>query len=455
MSPQIDLFQLRSISVGSEKLYLERMHPDLLKKTQKIVVESLLKEKFIGPAEGPIKVRLIRGELFIKKTGDLQFQKISVSSSQMKSLRNQVNRTVDFAHQVDLSRLLKDLPKRAPLIIGKMKADTNTPQVKAATIVSSVYDAYSISRQVLMAIYQQGYVAQVLNGLGIVNGTFILGFSLRSLFTETANVKTAEKICDGEGARRARANISSACSYILGSIFWLMNKGFELGVSPTCSAAVGLGAASVGVFGIGSIIGIGMSSLGIYRCRTFRNRLDQYLENPNLSEKERLSSAIHFLRDSIIVNEREIKELLRMARSENPVATKSEIQDILKQKIKDKTESKINHLKRRTSLRSLSAILDHSDQILAKLNSSTQEGIEEAKALIGIVKEDNRKKEKFYILMLVSSILGLAALIASSIATAGIAPMVLFALSSAIMLFAVLFNYYKTPQTTPPLSVNS
>jgi hypothetical protein len=202
------------------------------------------------------------------------------------------------------------------------------------------------------------------------------------------------------------------------------------------TVATGALEAAGGLFAIGTALSSALSYLGWTRCHTFNERLNEYLENRQLSEVQRLQGALRFLKGKISATPEEIDEIKANIEKEHPGLGVSEKEELLKQALTHLAERKVKYLKRRTSNKSLVLIQNQLDSILAKLADEKKrpEGIKEAALLIHKIQNENRIKMGLFVLRLIASLISLAAFLMITFATLGIAPFILYGVAGAIFL---------------------
>jgi hypothetical protein len=354
-------------------------------------------------------------------------------------LRKVIDKIVQYAKHVGVA-------ERSPLLgIDRTKAKCHSlaPRPKGAykeaglTIASSSIDAISMTRSIMRA---QGFENnKIVIGGGFILGAAGLGYGLQQAFSSSNERTLAASIRDGEGVRRAQANYYNAGAIGGGSAFYLVGKGTELSASgAAANASVVLGNIAGTLFGIGTAIGIGLSLLGMYRCSGFRDRIDEYLNNPQYDESKRYEAAVRFLRDTLVVTAEEKASLIEEVKNENPQAESKVLQALIEERLKQLSEVKIKFTKRRSSMRAVHLILHRSDRIIEKMGRG--EGLEEAKALINSVKKESWKKTIYFVVGLIAALVGIAGVIAGTFFTCGVLPFILYAVSSGIYILIALFG---------------
>lgn len=353
-------------------------------------------------------------------------------------------------------------------------------------------DSLSLYRRIVAVRY--GPDSPFSKQLGYYAGSIWSAVFWKELIDGINEHERAKAIGDTEGSTRAWYKAVSGGALLAASLCYLAGKVIDEKVSLEIGAHV-LSASSL-LFCAGSLVGIITSALGVVRCERFNNRLSEYLQNPNLTEVERMRGAWTFLKDSLVVSAEEkeafekeveaqydhlspetIEKLIRKSITEDVEAEVKEAKDknpafkmtkeekkalvdsrmqsldragekaeLVKILIKNKTEAKIKYMKRRTSTKSLQLILGNADEILAKLNSKSvrvqREGVVKATQLIDVIQKENRTKMLLYAIGTIASIISFIGLVCMPF-TAALFPFVLCGIASSIYL--ALAIYYWAP----------
>jgi hypothetical protein len=348
-------------------------------------------------------------------------------------------------------------------IADKMKGLPPSWKGTAMPMADIAADGLQMARNVANLTPQIGSDNRIVGNLGFLSGSIWLMLGIDELANGAQDYSEATAIRDGEGTRRAKARLFSGTLLTGGSIAYLAGKTVEFAGASEVAAA-GLGFAADGIFGVGSIFGMGMSCLGMYRCYRFRARLAERLEDPKIqSEALRCLRALEYLKDAMTVTDEDRAKIVEEADALD--LSPKDRQAYIDQKLLDRTEVKMKYLKRRTSQRSLRMILNRIEPIMGKLANPTleAEGIAEAKALIADVTKESRKKSLLYAIAFIASAIGFAALVIGTFFTAGALPLILYIISSAIYIGMAGYAFYqkmnaKQPEISganlPPLSAS-
>ena len=323
------------------------------------------------------------------------------------------------------------------------------------TLTAVSENTLSLVRDVLRAIPKIGPSHIVPHNLGFAAGAIWTAFGVREVKGGYSDYKRAEQIQDKEGRNRAVGRLTTGSLGTVGSVFFLSGK------ATTSANAAALTATTLSFigdlfFGIGSVVGIGLSSLGVYRCSTFRKRLNEYYKNPELSKEQQVRGTLSFLKDLLSVTPAEQAELIAKINEENPHLSLQEKEALLKQKLVDLTEVKVKYLKRRTSNKSLELILNRVEPLLAKLNDPA--ALEEADALIQTVLKENKAKMVLYLVGLIFSVVSLIGVIMADFFSLGTAPFIVMGVASFVFLMITAYNFIvqlmkKDPDSGPMIMV--
>ncbi|MBX7065713.1 MAG: hypothetical protein K1X28_00640 [Parachlamydiales bacterium] len=318
-------------------------------------------------------------------------------------------------------------------------------------------DTLSLTRNVMYALPAFGPNDSIANHLGYYAGIFWTFFAFRELDDGIRERKRSKEIGDSEGLRRAHSRLLSGGIVSAGSLAYLAGKVNDTFQLTNVSTAL-LNASNL-LFGAGSLLAMGTSILGAVRCDRFNKRLGEYLDNPGITEKERMQGAIRFLKDSISITPEEKESIARQIEKEHPNWTIELKEQLLSQKLANLTEVKVRYLKRRTSNKSLRLILEQSDQILKKLNDSklVLEGIRDATFLINTVQKESKIKMTLYILGFIAAVLSFVAMVVGAITTAAVLPFVLYGIAGTIYLGITIYSIggmLVGPKDDPKIDAN-
>jgi hypothetical protein len=295
-------------------------------------------------------------------------------------------------------------------------------------------DTLGIIRNTMYALPFVGVDDPIANHLGYYAGIVWTFFSFKEIEHGIEEYRRSEMIGDQEGLRVAKARLLSGGIVSTASLTYLAGKICDTFVSVQLAAAFSGIADSF--FGLGSLVAMGSSGLGAYRCYRFNQKISAYIENPNLSEKEKMQGALRFLKDQISVTFEEKQELKKRIEEKGFSLSSKEKEELLKQKETELIEVKFKKIKRRVGSKSLHLLQTELDSTLAKLADSktVKEGIARATLLIHTIQTETRAQMALYILGFLAALISFAALLTGTFFTAGALPFVLYGIAGTIYL---------------------
>jgi hypothetical protein len=416
--------QLNRLSIGPRHLESAQLLP-----IHKSRIESSLSTYFLKQGEGNQQIPF----------------RINLSQNPSPDLKEALRTTRYYQHMDILPRkpmsaadsaLREKTARAAARAMGLKSVPGTSGQVIAGARIAE--DGLSITRNALFATI--GADNPIASHLGYYAGVMWNFFGIREMGGGRNDLKGAQNIGDSEGVRRAQARIASGAIVTSASTAYLAGKVFDtVGVA---TASIGAMVTANVLFGIGSVLAMVMSSLGWIRCHRFNERLNEYLENPHLSEVQNLRGALQFLKDTISVTQEEVAQLRADIDKKNPSLSPVEKKQLLHKKMTDLAEVKVKYLKRRTSNKSLQMIISQVDPLLAKLGSEQTRsvGIKEATLLLHKVQNENRVKMSLFILGFVAAAVSIVAMAVMTFMTAGALPFVLFGIAGVIYLSVGIYS---------------
>jgi hypothetical protein len=349
-----------------------------------------------------------------------------------------------------------DASKNAVRTMQAARVPGQSEQVLAGLRIAD--DTLSITRNVLYALPAIGTNDPVVNHLGYYAGIFWTFFAVREWDSAKTELKRAELIGDQEGIRRARATMASGAIVTTGSLSYLMGRVCDsLNFVGPMTAVMRVADA---FFGLGSFLSMILSGLGAYRCHSFNEKINHFLENDDLTPIEKYRGALQFLKDEVTITPQEKEELWAKVAKEFPHANEETKQKIFDRKLYYLAETKVKHIKRRTSSKSLGLILAHVDRLLGMLSDpKTQlEGVKEAALLLHEVEKENRAKMALFLISFIASLISAIAMIAATVLTAGVLPFVLYGISGTLYLALSVYSIgtmsWKKDKTVKYLTLN-
>ena len=360
----------------------------------------------------------------------------------------EVARIIRYYQHMGLLPTKKVDPKEAELRERATRAgiramhQASVPGVSGQIIagVRIAEDTLSVTRNLLSALPPIGEDNPVISHLGYYAGAMWSFFGTREWMGGREDLKRAKKIHDEEGTRRALARITSGAIVGTASAAYLSGKVFDtFGIS---QASLGSLAMANILFGLGSLLAFGMSTLGWIRCRRFDKRLSEYLENPHLTEWQKIRGALWFLKDAVSVTPEEMADLRAKIEKKHGYLSSIEKENLLQRDLTHLTESKVKYLKRRTSVKGLRLIMQHVDSLLDKLGDEQKrpEAIKEAALLLQKIQNETRVKTSLHILSFIAGMISFVAMAISALITGGALTFVLYGVSGAIYLCMEIYN---------------
>lgn len=435
--------QLHRLAIGRNQVDGRQMAPVHKQRVEKCLSQSFSKQPNIDFTCHQNQTTPFRLNLK-KKVVDLNGAEIALEQANFKAIR----RVAGYYQHVGLLPRPTISPKEAVLrerttqaaVSAMYTASIPGTNGKILAGVQIGESTLSLTRNILYAIPVIGRDHPLVNHLGYYVGVLWSYFAVQEVMGAIKDLKRAKTIGDKEGKARAHARLTSGGIVSTASNLYLAGRVCDT-LGSTKAAIMTLGLANI-FFGIGTLLSVGMSYLGWTRCHNFNERLNEYLENPNLSEVTKLQGALLFLKDAISVTPDEIANLKAKIQKEHPLFSQNETESRLKEDLTKLTEIKVKYLKRRTSTRSLQMILNQIDPLLIKLDNANTKavGIKEAALLIHKIQNENRTKMSLFILSLIAAIISVAGLFAMIFMTAGALPFVLYGIAGAIFLSIEIYN---------------
>jgi hypothetical protein len=351
------------------------------------------------------------------------------------------------------SSIYHDLVKRAPVLVHNQAEMDRTTRAAAEVyqkivhpklspgcaggaiiMAAGVADGLSVLRNACGV--QIGW-DQAVRHMGVGGGTLSLGLSALELHNARKERESAIATQNNEVRQKATAKIAGATVGVIASLFYILGKANELSwIVLSVGAVTAITVACTTLWGIGAIISIALTSLGIHRCRTFEKRLSDFG-----SDEAGLKNALSYLLSEITVSPAEIKALRKELESKGE-HTELELQA----KVAELEARKIKYVKTRTSLNAVRMILDRAPEILNAFNRPNLFQGEradlciDARLLLVDVRHEGYKKKLVYTISLIAAIIGLTGVILGCFASMGVLPLILFAGSAAIGLGLTIAN---------------
>lgn len=357
-----------------------------------------------------------------------------VSLAQPFSLWNPLSRDRRFGEPAPAYVQVPLVEKTAQTTLSRVKEPAGTKLSSKMVTALSVTDvSASLVRHILQATPSVGPKHSSVSGLGCLSsGIGVLLGSSVTVGSGISDFHKAHSIGDGEGMRRSGSQIVSGAVGTNSSALYLAHE--------TAAASLsGITVAADVLCGVGSVINMGISGVGVYRCARFRSRIDGHMETKALPEKERVAKTLRFLKEKIVPTEPEIARIAEEVKARYPDWSEKARADETKKQILDLGEVKFRYFKRRTCQATAARALKEIDKHLSGLQYGRPNALEEAKSFIQEVKKRNLQKIILTSIVLATSLIAFAGLIAGTFFSMGSLPFILYAISSAIALAILLY----------------
>lgn len=333
----------------------------------------------------------------------------------------------------EISSYEQDIADRILEIAKKSALAPNDPyesklaNIQAAANISC--DTISVTRNIMRSISAIGpghpYVSFLSNWVLSLLGLAAV-FSTRNAYHD---YHASIQVKDKEGANESAKKLVENSLLISASTAWAASNVIDA-VDPSLFAGAILDHFISSAFMGAGLIGLGIATKNIYRSVDFRLSIASFMENPHLSEKEKIQGTLNFFKDQIWLTDEEMES----------------IKDITT--LECKAKEKIARFRRRAGNKSVKEIIKTITSILEKLQDPKleKEAILEGKRLIQLVKKENLKRVFFYVLSYLAFAVGLIATILATLGTFGTLPFILSAISGSIWLLLGIwgaYSYYK------------
>ncbi len=430
---------LDKLKFGSNELSPSEMHP-LHKKRVEQCLAKIFHSHFASPIEdSSFKIKLTLDDPAVYYRGKALLLEQGPELQETLRIVRYYQHTGQLAKPQMAQGVDAHLLKESEKSIQEIR-DASIPGTKGQVLAGMriADDTLALVRNILFV--GLGVKDPVVNHLGYYAGTFWTFFALRELDNGRTEYQRSKLIGDIEGGRRAQARVVSGAVVSSASLSFLASR-FCVSYG-AAAAAFGISSASSALFGVGSLLAMGSSLLGALRCSRFHERLGEYLDNPKLTEVNRLRSALKYLRESITVSSEEKALFEKNIEKDHPDWPPDAKKRLLNQKLRDLTEVKVKYMKRRTSTKSLELVALRVDEILAKLEDPKKmvEGITEASELIYTVQKESRVKKTLYMLGFVASLVSFVAMLILVFMTAGSLPFILYGIAGTIYLLITIYT---------------
>lgn len=250
--------------------------------------------------------------------------------------------------------------------------------------------------------------------LAVVGGVLGLILSVREYRNARNEGAKAVEIEDFSSAKRAKGNLVAAGLVTTGTVLSLTNR-----ITPIARLTTGLipiSMVSEAFFGVGSILSMGLSLIGVSDCLGLRNRC--FSEKAEGSQSATRSQRIF----RALLNEVEVTQ------SEQKSIEQSCAPDEVLRKVNNLRQTKTNAFERRTSPRALALLSQLQGKDVSQLDSRFFE--ETVKA----IEWESAKRTALLAISLFASIIAFSAVVMGTFFSLGMLPVILFIVSSSIHL---------------------
>ena len=188
---------------------------------------------------------------------------------------------------------------------------------------------------------------------------------------------------------------------------------------------------------------------GLYRCFRLEREIDEFMNNENLSEEERMRGVLRLLCDKVCISQDEMDSIHDAIKTDMPNASDVEKSRVLKEKVLSLAKTKVGALKKIAGNKGARQVIKHVENLLNDLDKPEKaaQALRESQRLCKTVKSENTKRKKFYALMLFVSIVTFIiavvsiALILASLST-GLGGIILLGISLSLNVFWVFVGLY-------------
>ncbi len=383
--------------------------------------------EFIDPEDFSLEGRTLA--VLQKSDGTI---KIELTESQAKRIEKILAHSIGFIRNT--GNFEYGSSQRKEVVFSLLPVPDTFREAAKKFILGPCDKGLGLCKDALAAVSFRASAGVIGNSLGGAIGAIDLVSGMVEIEEAKEEMAEAERIADKEGYARAEAElVQSQLGVAAGGVF--------IAQSLWSFAAPGMSgvatAACLPLFAlfmtIGSVIGTSLSIFGIQRCNTFLNQLNEYLENPHLSEEQRIAGALRFLQEMISLSPEEEARL------------ELEIPDLTKREEvgREILENKVCHAKRRTSLKCLIAIANTSEELLRQIAdpAEMEGGIKQAFDLIKETKKASYCKIALNALAITAILVTFAALVAGIILSGGALPLILALGAGAVCLTLALYSW--------------
>lgn len=291
---------------------------------------------------------------------------------------------------------------------------------KALAAVNFTGNTIGLARHIVSVTHGEAHPLVSYGGAPL--GAMWSFFSYQEMKQGFGDLQRAGEIGDAEGKRRAITTVVGGAVNFSGATLYMTAKVAECSLVAFSALGAVLEPISDSFFAVGALVGGGVAILGMVRCDRFRRRLNKFLDDKTLNERQRLRHALSFLLSLTTV-------------------TPSEAKGLSAKQIQDLAETKAKYFKRRTTVRALNKVTQGAEKLISRLNDPNDlTAVADATNLIEQVQKGNWKKILLFAVVLLAALVAIAGMVLGTIGTFGALPVILYAISIAISLSLALYN---------------
>lgn len=243
--------------------------------------------------------------------------------------------------------------------------------------------------------------------------SFSFGRGIRSLFNLT-DLDEASRLEDYIRTKGAYLDVtgstltySSYLALTAGNIMKLVSKTLATGPAEKLVSAGG------GISAGASLVLMGASAFRFYHTYRLRNAINEYVENPNLEEKDKYLATLRLIKEQVYITDKEkqgIKErLLRKGLKQNSLEWNQALSEAFSKLSQKKQHRFIEKTGRSSFIETISKV----DYLLEKLKNGETSAVTEAKEFVEGLLQANKQRLTYHGLLFTSFFLGFIATVLS------------------------------------------
>ena len=329
---------------------------------------------------------------YLKNIGALKTTKLNISRADQKIIKTSPDNARIIAKDVKKQSRIRAFDKLSNVAIYVNKffktdsewslwaiwlSDIKSTVVKFLNVLGTdIYKLFlrlSIDLKNLPRIVQgwDDWLGYLLAGVGFYNGIQVLKDS----------IKIDDKEGKVDGANRIMRNM---IAFIGGTLDWI---GKALPLIGCFVAKILLELSSSVIFAFVAFYSTTRNLYLEYQAIKFKSKLNNYLKNDNLSEKQKRIATLKFLKRKLKVSKAKSYKIIKDIRVNNPSLSEDQVQKLAHEKIKNLVLTKFRRFERRVGAKIGAVIQDNAKEILKA--SETKLNIAKAKLIIDKVKAKN------------------------------------------------------------------